>query len=81
MTWTSPCISRTLTDPCISYTCYRPVSPVPLHAPYFPKLPPCQYISSTLLGAACLSPIWGIGHRLLFDVPELSSGLSLDLVW
>ena len=34
--------------------------------------------SSTLLGAASPSLIWGIGHRLLFDAPELSSGLSLE---
>ena len=78
MTWTFPFISHTPADPCISHTCYPPISPVPLHVPYFPKLPPCLYISSTLLGAACPLPIWGIGHCLLFDVPELSSGLSLE---
>ena len=62
MTWTYPFISRTPTDP------------------YFPYLlpPPCPYISSTLFGAACPSPIWGIGHCLLFDASELSSGLSLE---
>ena len=38
----------------------------------------CLYIFSTLLGAACPSPIWGIGYRLLFDASELSSGLSLE---
>ena len=69
MTWTFPYLSRTPTDPCISHTCYTPIFPVPLHVPYFPKLPPCLYITSTLLGAACLSPIWEIGHRLIFDAP------------
>ena len=78
MTWTFPFIFRTPTDPCISHTFYPPISPVPLHVPYFPELSPCLYISSTLPGAACPSPIWGIGHRLLFDAPELLSGLSLE---
>ena len=54
------------------------ISPIPLHALYITKLPPCLYISSTLLGAACPSPIWGIGYHLLFDAPDLSSGLSLE---
>ena len=71
-------ISHTPTDPCISHTCYPPISLVPLHVPYFLKLPRCLCISSTLLGAACLSPIWGIGRRFLFEAPELSSGLSLE---
>ena len=77
MTWTFPFISRTATDPCISHACYPPVSPLPLHVPYFPKLPHL-YISSTLLGAACPSPIWGIDHCLLFDALDLSSGLCLE---
>ena len=77
MTWTFPFISRNPTDPCISHTCYPPISPVPLHVLYLLKLPPCLYISSTRLGAACPLPIWGIGHCLLFDAPHLSSGLSL----
>ena len=78
MTWTFLFISHAPTDPCIFCTCYPPVSPITLHVPYFPKLPPCLSISSPLLGAAGPSPFWGIGHRLLFDVPELSSGLSLE---
>ena len=80
MTWTFPFISRTPTHPSISHTCYTPISPVPLHVLYFPKLLPCLYISSTLLEAACLSLTWGIGHRLLFDAPDLSSGLSLEQI-
>ena len=42
--------------------------------------PPCLYISSTLLGAAGPSSIRGIGHCLLFDTPELSSGLSVEQI-
>ena len=80
MTWTFPFICRTPSDPRISHTCYPPISPVPLHVPYFPKLPPCLYISSTLLWAAGASSIWRIGHCLLFDTPELSSGLSLEQI-
>ena len=80
MTWTFPFISHTPIDPCISHTCYPPIPPVPLHVPYFPKLPPCVYISSTLLGTTGLSSIWGISHCLLFDTPELSSGLSLEQI-
>ena len=76
MTWTFPLSSHTPTDPCISDSCYLPVSPLPLHVPYFPKLPPDLYISSTLLEAAGPSPISGIGHCLPCDTPELSSGLS-----
>ena len=78
MTWTFPFISRTPTDPCLSQTCCPPISPVPLHVPYHLKYPPCLYISSILLGATCPSPIWEIGHCLLFDAPELFSGLSLE---
>ena len=72
MTWTFPFISCTPADPCISHTCYPPISPVHLHVPYFVELPPCLYIFSTLLWAACPSPIWGIGYRLVFDAPYLS---------
>ena len=81
MTWTFPFIPHTPTDPCISHTCYPPISPVSLRAPYFPYLPPCLYIASTLLGAAGPSFVWGIGHCLLFDTPYLSSGLSLEKSW
>ena len=82
MTWTFSFISHTPIDPCIfPHTCYPPISPVPLHVPCFPELSPCLYIFSVLLGAVCLSPIWGIGHRLLFDAPELSSGLSLEQIF
>ena len=47
--------------------------------PLFP-ITSCLYISSTLLGAAGPSSIWGIGHCLLFDTPYLSSGLSLEQI-
>ena len=53
-------ISHTPTDSCIPHTSYPPISPVPLHVPYFPELPPCLYIFSTLFGAACPSPIQGL---------------------
>ena len=80
MTLTFPFISRTPTDPCISHTCYPPISPVPLRASYFSKLPPCLYISSTLVGAAGPSSFWGIGNCLQFDTPDLSSSLSLEQI-
>ena len=37
-----------------------------------------RILHASLLGAACPSSIWGIGHHLLFDVPYLSSGLSSE---
>ena len=83
MTWIFSFISRTPTDPFISHTCYPPISPALFYVPYFIEFPPCLYIFSTLLGAACLSSTqwgwgWADGHRFLFGVPELSSGLSFQ---
>ena len=73
-------ISHTPTDSCICHTCYPPLSPVPLHVPYFLKLPPCLYIFSALLGAAGSLSICGIGRCLLFNTPELSRSLSLEQI-
>ena len=82
MTWTFPFISCTSTDPCISHTCYPPIPPVTLHVPYLLKLPPCLLVFTSLVLYStwgCLSITnLGIGHRILFDTPELSSGLSLE---
>ena len=79
MTWTFPFISRTPTDPCISHTCYPPISPVPLHVPYFPKLRRL-YISSTLRGSWSITHLGDYWSLSSVVAPDLSSGLSLEQV-
>ena len=53
-------ISRTPNIPYISHTCCPPIFPVSIHVPNFTEIPFCLCIFSTLLGAACLSPIQGL---------------------
>ena len=67
--------------PILAILQYIPYPFMSLISQYFP----CLYIFSTLLEVACLSPIRGIGHHLLFDVLDLSNGLSFEqkigLIW
>ena len=81
MTWTLTFISRTPADPCISCTSYPPIFTVPLHLHTSQNF---LLVSASLvpcLGSACVSPHTGIGFLLLlFDVLDLSSGLSFEHV-
>ena len=55
-------ISCTPTDPTgISHTCYPPISPVPIHGPYFPKLP--HYLYTSTWGSLFVA-LWCSGSML-----------------
>ena len=74
-------VSLTPTDPCIFHAFYPPIPLLPLHVPYFPELPPCLYIFSTVLylGQLFRHP-YGVGSSSFWctTVPDLTSYLSFE---